>query len=189
MMRYVIGFIGIIAILILIIVLIVRGAGGGGGGNNASQNIDLADYATSTSQVSYTVEGPVSASQTHQSIRISVDQSEATVEVIQGYEGHVTRSKTYPMNSSAYTSFLLSLKHAGYTLGDSNPDIKDERGYCPTGDRYVYELKDNDEEVQRYWNTSCDAKQGTFKGQSSLIGELFGLQIPDYDDVTSDVSL
>lgn len=189
MMRYVIGFIGIIAILVLIIVLIVRGIGGGGGGSNQSKSIDLADYETATSQVIYTTEGPVSASQTHDSIRIAVDQSEATIQIIQGYEDKVTRSKTYPMNSSSYAAFLLSLKHAGFTLGDDNPDFKDERGYCATGDRYIYELKDNDEQVQRYWNTSCDSSQGTFKGKSGTVDELFSLQIPDYDDLTSGVNL
>lgn len=188
MMRYVIGFVGIIAILILIIVLILRGAGGGGG-ENGPKNIDLADYATATSQVIYTIDGPVSSNQTHNSVRIAVDQDESTIEAIEGYEGHVIRSRTYPMNSSAYTAFLLSLKHAGYTIGDTNPDLKDERGYCPTDDRFIYELKDNDEEVQRFWNTSCDYSQGTFKGKSSLIEDLFKLQIPDYDTVSSDLNL
>lgn len=187
MMRYVIGFIGIIAILILIIVLIVRGIGGGGSGSE-SKNLDLSDYETATSQVIYTTEGPVSASQTHNTIRVAVDQSEATIDVLEGYEGKVLHSKTYPMNNSAYESFLLSLKHAGYTTGNSDPSVKDERGYCPTGERYVYELKDNDEEVQRYWNTSCDYGQGTFKGQSGLIEELFKAQIPDYDAITADVN-
>ncbi|HET8709516.1 MAG TPA: hypothetical protein VFL85_04530 [Candidatus Saccharimonadales bacterium] len=186
MMRYVIGFIGVIAILVLIIVLIVRGLGGGGGG---SKQIDLADYETATSQVIYTIEGPVSATQTHDEVRISVDQSEATIDIIKGYEDDVTHSKTYPMNPSSYTSFLLSLKHAGYTNGNSDPAVKDERGYCPTEDRYVYELKDNGEEVQRFWNTSCDYGLGTFNGKSSLIEDLFRAQVPDYDTLTQGLNL
>lgn len=187
MMRYVIGFIGIIAILVIIIVLIVRGIGGGGGGE--SKGIDLADYQTATSQVIFTIEGQVSATQTHDEARISVDQNEATIDIIKGYEDNVTHSKTFPMNSSSYSAFLLSLKHAGFTVGDDNPNNKDERGYCPTGDRYIYELKDNGEEVQRYWNTSCSYDQGTFKGKSSLIEQLFELQIPDFDEITADVNL
>lgn len=187
MMRYVLGFLGIIAIIILVIVLIVRGSGGGGQSN--SKSIDLADYATSTSQTVLTVDGPVAASQTHESIKVFVDQSQATVQVIQGYEGDVIHSKSYPMNANSYAVFLLSLKRAGYTLGNSDPSVKDERGYCPTGERYIYELKDNDKTVQRYWNTSCDAKQGTFKGQADLIRQLFSMQIPDYDDITADVQL
>jgi len=108
-MRYLIGFLGIIAILILIIVLIVRG---GGGSTKGPGSVDLADYLTSSSQVRMTIDGPVSASETHQAVRISVNQNEATIDIIRGYEGNVDVSKTYPMNPNSYAAFMISLKQS-----------------------------------------------------------------------------
>lgn len=183
-MRYLIGFLGVIAIIILIIVLFVRGGGG-----PETPAIDLADYTTSTSEVVFINDGPVSATQTHDVIKITVNQSEATMDVIKGYEGQVVNSRTYPMNPNAYAAFLLSLKRAGYTIGNDNADLKDERGYCPTGDRYIYELNDNGGEVSRFWNTSCGDRYGTFKGQAPLIRDLFRMQIPDYDQLTSNLNI
>lgn len=178
-MRYLIGFLGIIAILILIIVLIVRGGGSG----TAPGEIDLADYLTSTSQVRYTIDERVQADQTHEVTRISVNQNEATLDIMQGYEGHIVKSKTYLNNSPAYAAFLMALKRSGYTEGNHNKDVQDERGFCPLGKRYVYELFDDGKQVQRLWNTSC-GDAGTFRGKSSTIQKLFELQIPDYDDLT-----
>jgi hypothetical protein len=183
-MRYLIGFLGVIAIIILIIVLFVRGGGG-----PEKPAIDLADYTTSTSEVAFINDGPVSATQTHDVVKITVNQSEATINVIKGYEGQVVASRSYPMNANAYAAFLLSLKHAGYTIGNDDADLKDERGYCPTGDRYVYELNDNGGQVSRYWNTSCGNRYGTFQGQGPLVRQLFQMQIPDYNELTNTLTL
>jgi hypothetical protein len=183
-MRFILGFLGIIAILILIIVLIVRG----GGDNGGSKAIDLADYITSSSQVQLTKDGTVSAAQTHASIRISVTENEATLTVVKGYEGQIVRSKSYANNPNSYTNFMLSLKRAGYTLGDANKDFQDERGRCALGTRFIYELNNDGRRVQRYWSTSCD-KTATFKGNPGLVQRLFELQIPDYDSLTNDVDL
>ncbi len=183
-MRYIIGFLGVIAVLILVIVLIVRG----GGNSTEPADIDLADYLTSSSQVRYTVDGQVSASENHYVSRVSVNENEATIEVMRGYEGDVIRSRTYPMNPNSYAAFMLSLKRASFSIGNTNSDFRDERGYCPTGSRYVYELRDDGKQTQRFWNTSCDEKEGTFKGNSPLVRQLFELQIPAYGELTSDLN-
>lgn len=180
-LRYLIGFLGIIALIILVIILIVRAGSNSSVGSSA---IDLADYITNSSEVSLTIDGPVSANETHKSIHISVDERRATAELIKGYEGQVIDSKTYTTNENLYANFLLSLKHAGFTLGNTDESVKDERGYCPTGIRYVYELKDNDKEVRRFWSTSC-GKEGTYKGAGELTRSLFQNQIPDYGDLSN----
>jgi hypothetical protein len=180
-LRYLIGFLGIIAIIILVIILIVRGGGDSAVGPKA---IDLADYITSTSEVTLTLDGPISANDTHHSIKISVDERRATAELIKGYEGQVEDSKSYATNENSYANFLLALKHAGFTLGNTDDSLKDERGYCPTGMRYIYQLKNNDKEVRRFWGTSCN-RDGTYKGLGELTRDLFRRQIPDYDDLAS----
>jgi len=180
-LRYLIGFLGIIALIILVIILIVRAGSNSAVGPSA---IDLADYITNSSEVSLTIDGPVSANETHKSIHISVDERRATAELIQGYEGQVIDSKSYTTNPNLYANFLLSLKRAGFTLGNTDDSVKDERGYCPTGLRYIYQLKDNDKEVRRFWNTSC-GKDGTYSGAGELTRSLFQNQIPDYGDLSN----
>ncbi len=44
---------------------------------------------------------------------------------------------------AAYGAFLQSLAHAGFDKGDKDPALKDERGYCPLGNRYIYEIVEN----------------------------------------------
>ncbi|MEO6513249.1 MAG: hypothetical protein ABIR37_01060 [Candidatus Saccharimonadales bacterium] len=180
-LRYLIGFLGIIALIILVIVLIVRAGGGSTVGPKA---IDLADYITNSSEVSLTIDGPVSADQTHHSIHITVDENRATAELIKGYEGQIEDSKSYATNENSYANFILALKHAGFTVGNTGDSLKDERGYCATGVRYVYQLKDNGKEVRRFWNTSC-GRDGTYKGMGELTRTLFQQQIPDYDELAS----
>ena len=180
-LRYLIGFLGIIAVIILVIILIVRGGSNTAVGPKA---IDLADYITNASEVSLTIDGPITADQTHHSIAIVVDERTASAQLIKGYEGQVENSKTYTNNDYSFANFLLALKHAGFTLGNTDESVKDERGYCPTGIRYVYELKDNDKEVRRFWSTSCN-RDGTYKGMADLTRTLFQQQIPDYDELAN----
>lgn len=181
-LRYLIGFLGIIAVIILVIVLIVRG---GGNGSLSPKAIDLADYITSSSEVSLTIDGPVSADQTHHTIHITVDENRATAALIKGYQGQVEDTKTYATNADSYANFILALKHAGFTLGNTDASLKDERGYCATGVRYIYELKNNGNEVRRFWNTSCSTHDGTYLGMGELTRELFRAQIPDYNNLSS----
>ena len=180
-LRYLIGFLGIIALIILVIILIVRA---GSNSTVGPQAIDLADYITNSSEVSLTIDGPVSANETHRSIHITVDERRATAELIKGYEGQIEDSKSYTTNENSYANFMLALKHAGFTLGNTDESIKDERGYCATGLRYIYQLKDSGKEIRRFWGTSC-SKDGTYKGMGELTRTLFQQQIPDYDDLAS----
>ena len=176
-LRYLIGFLGIIALIILVIILIVRA---GSGPKTGPKAIDLADYITSSSEVSLTIDGPITADQTHSAIKITVDERRATAELIKGYEGQVQDSKSYATNENLYANLLLSLKRAGFIVGLTDESLNDERGYCPTGLRYVYELKDNGNEVRRLWSTSC-SRDSTFKGMGETVRTLFQSQIPDYD--------
>jgi len=185
-MRYFIGFLVTIGLIILVIVLLV------GGGNNhpkvPTTSRPLASYATTDASVRLTIDGPTNSETEHQQIRITVDRNSVTYEQIQGYQGHVVELQTFPSNEQAYGAFLRSLGLAGYTQGDTSKDLQDERGYCALGDRYVFELFQDDRTLQRFWNTSCN-KTKTYHGNTGQTVELFQAQVPDYNQLANDVNL
>lgn len=181
-MRYIIGFLLSIAVLIFIFVLIFRG-----GGEEAAPEAQkkLIDYANTSIVVELTTDGPVSADQTHRVIRTTVGRDESTLDYMQGYEGTVLQARTYANNQTSYASFLSALEIAGYTQGNKDKALGDERGYCPEGYRYIYEIKDGARSIQRFWSTSCGGAK-TFNGKSDVVRNLFQRQIPDYGRLTRD---
>lgn len=183
-MRYFIGFLITIGLIILLIVLLLTG---GGSPKKPKTTKALADYATSDAVVRLSIDGPINADQNHQAVRITVGQSDTTYQQIQGYEGTVVNQQTYANNTSAYSNFLYALGHAGFTKGDPSKTLANEKGYCPLGSRYIFELIDGDHTVQRYWATSC-GKPATYKGNANLTLTLFKAQVPGYADLTQDLN-
>jgi len=186
MARYVIGFLLALGLIILVIILIIKGLTSGG--KSPLQTVDLNSYANTGTTVQLIIDSPVTASSQHHDIIINIGNNQASLQVTQGYEGEVVRSKTYPMNVSAYDVFLRSLNLNGFTQSNNDPNLKDERGHCALGDRYIYEVIDETgNDLQRYWSTTCNT--GTFKGNIGSIQQLFQKQIPDYGELTNDVQL
>lgn len=186
-MKYLIGLILTIAVIIFIIIKLLTGGGGGGA---PSSPPDLTSYADTDTTMRFTIQNPVQNSDTHREIQITVGKDDANLTVYRGYGGDVVRSKSYPMNSTAYSDFLHALKiSGGYMNGDTDPKHRDERGYCATGDRFIYEIVDgNGNVIQHYWTTSCGGPH-TYQGDDKVTQQLFELQIPDYEDLTNDVDL
>lgn len=175
-MRYFLGFLGIVALVIFVFVLVVRGFSGH---SNAPKNQTvLSDYTNTSTVMRLSIEGPVTANQTYNEVHITVGRDANTIEIIQGYQGQVAKAKTYANNAEAYGNFLRALQLLNYTKGNPDPKLADERGYCPTGSRYVYEIISGASDVQRFWIGTCGV--GTFKGASASIRGLFTRQIPDY---------
>jgi len=185
-MRYIIGLLLGIGLIVLTFILIFRAFSGGD--TPKQQAIDLNSYATSNAIVRYTIDGQVTADQVHNRIRITVSKDTVLYEQIQGYEGKLVQSKTYPNNTQAYGTFLRSLDIAGYTNGNKDFD-KDERGYCPSGKRYIYEGIDGGDTIIRWWSSSCSTKVGNFLGSPSVVRSLFIRQVPDYNKLSSTVKL
>ena len=148
----------------------------------------LGDYAGSEAVVRLTVEGEIEAKEEHRAIRITVGRARRNVEVLRGYDAEVLKSQPLDNSQAAYDEFLQALTTAGFANRKDAPQ-EDERGVCPTGRRYIYEVLDSSEEVLRLWSTSCSGKQGTLAGNASLIRTLFEAQIPDYAEFTRDVRL
>lgn len=183
-MRYFIGFLITIGLIILLIILIF----GGGGGNKAkvpTTSKPLISYAETDSEVTMTVGGPIRAQSTYQEYKIAVNRDNVTFQLISGFQGDVIKSKIYDNNSSAYYNFLAALTRAGFTKGDNSKELKNDTALCPLGSRYVFELTQSGEQLERYWITNCSGAK-TYLGNFSMTNSLFQSQVPDFSNLTSD---
>jgi hypothetical protein len=180
-MRYIIGLLLGIGLIVLTFILIFRAFSGGD--EPRQERIDLMSYATTDAVMRLTIDGPIDADQEHDRVRITVSNDQVLYEEIQGYEGRLIESRTYPSNTQAYGNFLRALALAGYTNGNPEAD-DDERGYCPRGSRYVYEALDGGDTILRWWSTSCTSSEGNFLGNASTVRNLFIRQVVDYNQLT-----
>lgn len=186
-MRYFIGFLISIGLIVLIIVLLFHH---GGSGKVPATKAPLISYSNSDTTVREIIDQTINAPQNHRTIQITVGRDTTTFELIQGYDGNPLNTKTYPMTASAYAVFLHALQHEGYTLGNDDSTLKDERGFCPLGTRYIFEVVDGSgSDIERFWTTSCGSgSPSTFKGKTATVLQLFQQQVPDYDTLTANLS-
>lgn len=184
-MKYTLGFIAVIIVVIITFVMIWRGIMGR---EPEAQPAPLTDYALTTTAMRLTIDGEVNTDEEHRAIRITVSRSESRVEILKGYGKEVVQGKSYESTDKAYETFLRALDLMNYTKGNNNLELEDDRGYCPEGERYIYEIIDGTDVQQRYWSTSCN-REKTFDGESNDVIKLFKKQIPDYRSFTKDVDL
>ena len=182
-LRYFIGFFITIGLIIILIVLLFGGGNNGNKPKAPKTPKTLNSLASTDAQIRLTIIGPTNADQIHQQVQITIDRSGNTFNLIQGYENTVTSSQSYESNEPAFSNFLHALSLAGYTRGDNNPKLADDRGYCPLGQRYVFEVIENGKTVSRYWSSNC-GKIKTYLGSTELTLTLFEAQIPDYTTLT-----
>jgi hypothetical protein len=184
--RFLISLLVGIGLIVVVLILIFRGGSSPAPGSNPAAN--LLSFANTSTTVQLTDSFPVSADQTHHAFMTVVGKDQTTFTVEQGYQGQVLRSQTYQNNSSAYAVFLRALQIAGYNRGNNDPKLADERGYCPLGHVYTYEVKDGNNTLMRYWATSCGGL-GNSRGRTDLILQLFQRQVPDYNKLTQNITL
>ncbi|MDB5168732.1 MAG: hypothetical protein JWO41_88 [Candidatus Saccharibacteria bacterium] len=182
-LRYFVGFVVVIGLLILLIVLIF----GGGDNKKVPQTTrTLSSYAAGNSQVSMTIDGKENSASEHRQVVIAVNPDRVLYEVKQGYNGSVIESHQFTNTTSAYTAFLLALEHANFNKVDTKHLDVDPRGYCPLGQRFIFELTDNGNKVSRDWWTTCN-KPKTFLGDANTVITLFQAQVPGYHTLIDNV--
>lgn len=184
-MKYFLGFLASIGLIILAFVLILNGVGGDS--KDKPKPTPLVDYATTSRSVELTVQGPVTADETHKAVRITVSKNSKQIEILHGYDEVVAQTQSYANTESAYAEFLRALDLNGFTKGTATAANKDDRGYCSTGYRYVLAMRDGADEKQRFWTSSCG--RGSFAGNITVMRTLFQKQIPDYNKLTGNLSL
>jgi hypothetical protein len=179
-MRFITLFLIAIGMLILVIVLIFKGFSGG----PKAPEVNLNSYANTSAVTQLLIDGPINADQTHQQVQISVGNQVNTFEVMSGYQGSVTATKSFASNPQSYSAFLQALQLAGFTKSNTTA-VADMQGYCSTGQRYSFTLANGSNNVVRSWSSSCGV--GTYKGNLARTLTLFEAQIPNYDQLTQNL--
>ncbi|MDB5169925.1 MAG: exported protein of unknown function [Candidatus Saccharibacteria bacterium] len=185
-LRYIVGIGLVIVLLFVVIALIMRSGGDSKVPETKRELISYVDDSNVT--VTETIIGPITAAESHNEAQISITNQTATLDVSQGFDGNVVASSTYPVTTNAFGEFLSALSRAGFTEGNTDEGLKDDRGYCPTGQRYIFEIHDGSQTIQRFWATSCGGVK-TYKGNLPLTLALFEAQIPSFGDLTDNTSL
>lgn len=190
-LKYFIGFFIAIGLIIVLIILLFGGGDDKGSKSNEQTSevpTSLVDLANTGGEVRMTIKGNVRANQDYYEIQISSNPNSNQVNIVQGYEGRVINSKSFGNNKSAYETFLKALQYAGFEQGKKDSKTSDDRGYCPLGQRYIYEIIQDGKTTQRFWGSTCGKDvPSTYLGSIGLTNDLFQQQIPDYDEITSDV--
>ncbi len=176
-MRYILGVLAIIVIAIVAIFWLTPNSSKTSKPKNA-QVTKLADYATKDSKVIFTAQGKVVGEDQFTAVRITVSQSTRTIDILKGYEGNVETSEQLANTQPAYDTFLRALNTTNFLATKPTP-FSDERGVCPLGSRFIYEIQDSGKTVLHSWSTSCGTI-GSFDGSAVFVRQLFQNQIPDY---------
>lgn len=179
-MKYFLGLLASIGLIVLVFILILRAFSGG---STTQSQTPLSDYANTNTLIRMTVAGRIVSEQEHRAYQITVGQSEVRAETFKGYEHETIDTKMYQNNHQSFNNFLRALDLASFTKGTKDKDAEkksDERGVCPDGRRYVFEILRGNDTIQRYWATSCGG-EGTFKGKTDAVLQLFEKQIPTTD--------
>lgn len=184
MMRYFIGFIATIGLIIILILLIFHGGSNKAKVPTTAKTLD--SYANTNAEAQLTIDGPINAPQNHQQIQISVGQDETTFEQLQGYNGSVVNLQSFTNTEASYSAFLHALTVAGFTDGNTSSSLGDDQGYCPLGSRYIFQLTQNGNNIERFWATNCGNPK-TYLGNLNLTLALFQAQVPGYNTLTQNI--
>lgn len=185
-MRFFVTFLIGIGLVILVVIVLVRAIFGGSSETTKTEEINLNSYANTNVVMRLSIWGQVEADQKHQQARIDVSKYSSDAYLYNGYENTLVKNETFPSNPKAYSDFLNALQLAGYTQGNPDKALSSWQGYCPSGNRYVYEIIDGAKTVQQFWATSCGKSQpSTFLGSFASVNALYRAQIPNYSDFFS----
>ena len=188
-LRFALVTIGAIILLILSIWGITSIARNLLGGNKSTSStvkqINLDDYTNSGSAFSYTAQGPIVADENFQSYQITVTQNYRELKIFKGYNKTLVSNQHFGNNNEAYTNFIKALAHANFT--SKNKNSEDEKGACASGDRFIYQMTSDNQDVVRSWGSTCGGS-GNYTGLGGATRLLFKAQIPDINNLTQDFS-
>ena len=182
-LRFIIGF-GVVIVLVIIALVIILGHH-----PVTHHQRPLESYTNDpTAQIAMLIDGPVNAESKHNQVQVFINNTGTTINTFRGYNDQVINSKHYYLSVNGFHVLLRSLAYAGFMEGNSNPQLSEASGYCPTGNTYIFSLDDNGKQLQRYWTTDCGGTH-TYNGDFQLTLSLFEAQVPDYSSLTSNLNL
>lgn len=152
------------------------------------EKVHPADYVDKpSSKVTWTQQGRLVGDDLRRSVKITVTPTERRVDLLEGYDPKITKTAIFTNDKVSYTSFLLALENLNFGR-ERKVTQPDERGVCPLGKRYIYELHDGDVQKMRLWSDSCITAQGTYAGAAATTRQLFQAQITGYAKFISGVN-
>lgn len=174
----------VIAAVIFIVVvggIVYLLSGGSEGGSSQSpaepEKVVVTDKGAERS-IRLTVGGKIVADEDYRSYVVDISPMKRTLTISKGYSQEVINFYEYSNNAKAYEEFVYALEAAGFDKERSvSDDAADIRGVCPNGERYEFEVYDDDKLLRRLWATSCRGT-GTFGGKVESVLKLFKAQIP-----------
>lgn len=187
---------GVIVIVVIIVAAVAQLANLGNGDDTPDEDVaavlGVSEYFDRDSEVRYTIDGPIVAREDHVALRIDISADSREIRIFKGYNNRVVESRSFENDRAAYRNFLAALAYEGFDDAEEEADLNsNELGVCPTGRRYVTEIIDNGQTVQRLWAASCSSRFGTLDANTSRLRRLFAAQIPGdvYDNLTDDLDL
>lgn len=185
--RQLVVFLTFVVGIVLLLTLIFRhNPGGSKTDPKIPKAFVLTDYITKDSEVSMVEDGRINGDDVHRSIRITVNRNMRTLEVIQGYQGKVITTQSYPNNQEAYDAFMHALAKTGF--GKSRKAaISNVDGVCANGRRYLYNVTESGDPISYTWTADC--QKGTSPVLIGNVTSLFRRQITDYDRIANRVDL
>ena len=147
----------------------------------ALSTIHPADFSgNNNATIRWTQYGRLVGDDRRRAVRITISHNERKVELLTGYGEKVEKSITMPNDEKGYTDFLIALEKINFGQERSVKN-NDDRGACPLGQTYVYEIYDGSDQKMRRWSDSCNAADGPFAGNAGTTRQLFKNQITGYD--------
>lgn len=138
--------------------------------------------------VSMTVRGPIVADEKFRSYQIVITGDQRQITSWEGYNQNDTiDNRTLTNDEKAYRQFVNALNYAGFIKTDQ-VESDDTYGLCADGRVYDFEILAGSSVIDHRWTTNCGIK-GSFRGNGDAIRSLFIDQIPDAEDIISEVDL
>lgn len=148
-----------------------------------TNNIDIdLDKQSKNSTATLLVRGPVIAREDHYQIEMTINSTQRTIKVYEGYENKPTSESTLPNDEKAYEEFLYSTYHEGMFV--DNATNLSGTGYCPDKQVRTYELSGGTTSLSRWANT-CD-RLGDISSDKDLY-KLFSQQFANFENITEDI--
>ena len=192
-MKYFIGFLITVGLIVLMFILLFNNFSAKNTKTQPTSVPKVAEYAVTDTEVRMRVEGKVIAEQEHTAYQITVGRSAIRLETFRGYDSPATETRTYNNTQEGYANFLRALDFAGYMKGDAkaNEALKDDKGACAIGRRFIFEVVSGSAVNQRYWSSNCRAFRGTYQGNSEETKRLFDRQVPmaDFNKLVNSLNL
>ena len=185
---------GTVLLIIVVLAVVIGGIvwvgkalfGGESGPTEANAGQKLLDEPTAMTGVRMSVRGPVSASETHYSIIMTITANHRQITTYRGYDGSIVHDEKLNNNMMAFLDLTAALSRAGFMKENGNTEPSD--GVCATGQLIYFEIFEyvkNEQDatveksVKTLWTTECEKITGNFGGLLINVINLFKAQIPN----------